>query len=152
MNRRDFLLSATCAAAVPLAIAPARGAALPKAKVYRSAGCNCCIAWARHMQRAGFAVELHTVEDIVAHKNRGAVPENLYSCHTAFVGDYVVEGHVPPKDVLRLLAEKPKAKGLAVPGMPVGSPGMEMGNRVDPYRVILFGPNGQRTYAKHGTQ
>lgn len=152
MFRREFLLSASCAAALSLAVTPARAARLPKAKVYRSAGCACCISWARHMQRAGFPVELHTVEDIVAHKVRGGVPENLYSCHTAFIGGYVVEGHVPPQDVLRLLREKPKAKGLAVPGMPVGSPGMEMGSRVDPYRVTLFGPQGQRTYARHGRQ
>lgn len=153
-NRRHFLSScgtALAAATVPLGIiTAARAGALPAAKIYRSPGCACCVAWARHLQREGFTVALTTVDDLTLVKARAKVPEALWSCHTAFIADYVVEGHVPATDIKRLLRERPSAAGLAVPGMPVGSPGMEMGGRVDRYQVILFGPRGRKVFAIHG--
>ena len=86
---------------------------------------------------------------INAVKKRYGVPDDLASCHTAEVGGYVLEGHVPAAEVKRLLAERPQARGLAVPGMPMGSPGMEMDGRTETYEVILFGPSGRRTYARY---
>ena len=149
LDRRQFIASAAVTAALASPFA-ALAKTRPTARVYRSPGCSCCLGWARHLIRAGFAVTVESAEDIVAHKKRGGVPEALYSCHTAFVAGYVIEGHVPAREIRRLLREKPVAKGLAVPGMPVGSPGMEMGSRVDKYQVILFGTAGRRVYATYG--
>lgn len=111
--------------------------------MYKHPSCGCCMAWAEHMRAAGFAVVAKNVEDIVGVKNAAGVPMEMASCHTAQVGGYFIEGHVPADDVKRLLKEKPAARGLAVPGMPVGSPGMEHpSGHVDPYRVVLVGKDG----------
>ncbi|HEY2132679.1 MAG TPA: DUF411 domain-containing protein [Acetobacteraceae bacterium] len=100
------------------------------------------------MRQSGFAVTSHATEDMAAIKRANFVPDALISCHTAVTGDYVIEGHVPAQDVLRLLAERPEAKGLAVPGMPASAPGMDQPG--EPYTVILFGsPAGEKTYARH---
>ncbi|MFC4353063.1 DUF411 domain-containing protein [Fodinicurvata halophila] len=121
-----------------------------KLEVYKSPYCNCCEAWVRHMREAGFAVEVHDVEDLAPIKQSHGITPDLASCHTAVLGDYVIEGHVPAEDVARLLEAAPQAKGLAVPGMPLGSPGMEQGNRSQPYDVIVFTETGkQAVFARH---
>ncbi len=97
----------------------------------------------RHLESAGFTVVARNVPDLVAEKRRAGIPEPLASCHTARVGDYLIEGHVPAADIKRLLAMRPDALGLAVPGMPAGSPGMEVAGRSDPYEVLLFDRAGR---------
>ena len=111
--------------------------------------CGCCAAWGDHMRDAGFSVRVTEMEDLAALKARYGVTAELASCHTALIGGYVVEGHVPAADVARLLKERPEATGLAVPGMPVGSPGMEMGSEQDPYEVVLFGSGTRETFARY---
>jgi hypothetical protein len=126
-----------------------RPAAVTAMEVYRSPTCGCCGKWVDHVKTAGFDPTVHQVEDVSPVKAKGGVPENLQSCHTALIGGYVIEGHVPADVIHRLLTEKPKIAGLAVAGMPVGSPGMEQGSRVDPYEVIAFTKDGKRSvYAK----
>lgn len=125
---------------------------LPLLVVTKSPTCGCCHLWVEHMQKAGFRVEIHDVADINLIKERVGVPYGKGSCHTAEVGGYFVEGHVPAEDVKRLLAEKPDAKGLVVPGMPAGSPGMELPDgRVQPYVVELVARDGSTSpFAQHG--
>ncbi len=113
--------------------------------VYKSPTCGCCVKWVDHMRDNGFEVDVHDVDDLAAIKAEHHVPGDLQSCHTAIVGDYVIEGHVPAADILALLESKAETTGLAVPGMPIGSPGMEYGNRQDPYAVISFDKDGKRT-------
>ena len=134
------------------ALPQASAAAAVEGVVWRDPGCGCCGAWVDHMQAAGFRIESRMTDDLIGRKLALGVPEALQSCHTAEIAGYLVEGHVPAQDVLRLLAEKPEgAMGLAVPGMPVGSPGMEMGGRVDPYQVILWNQDGSaREFARYG--
>ena len=119
--------------------------------VYKDAGCGCCNAWVDHLRAAGFAVEVHDRTDMDAVKTRLGVPAAMQSCHTAQVGGYLVEGHVPATDVQRLLKERPKVSGLAVPGMPMSAPGMaQPGAPVTPYKVIAFGPgSATRVYASY---
>jgi hypothetical protein len=144
MKRRNLLLSlvAGAAAAVPgqavFALEP-----LPQVHVFKSPTCGCCGAWVDHMKAAGFAVTVAEVDDTSVARKKYGLPDRFGSCHTAIVVGYVVEGHVPARDVRRLLAMKPVAIGLAVPGMPVGSPGMEMGARKDPYQVLLVAKDGR---------
>ena len=117
--------------------------------VYKSPYCGCCEKWVEHLQQAGFAVRTHDVNDVPAARQRLGMPERLGSCHTAKVAGYVVEGHVPAADIQRLLKEKPKAVGLAVPSMPPGSPGMESPKPV-PYNTLLVQAGGATTvFAKH---
>ncbi|WP_265941919.1 DUF411 domain-containing protein [Dechloromonas sp. A34] len=117
--------------------------------VYKSPNCGCCEKWVEHLRQAGFAVRTHDVNDVPAARQRLGMPERLGSCHTAKVGGYVVEGHVPAADIQRLLKEKPKAIGLAVPSMPPGSPGMESPKPV-PYSTLLVRTGGEITvFAKH---
>lgn len=128
----------------PLALlASAETAAAATLVVTKSAACGCCKNWVEHMKKAGFAVQVRDVEDVTPTARRLGVPDSLRSCHTAQVGGYVIEGHVPAADVKRLLGTKPKATGLAVPGMVAGSPGMEQGGRKDPYQVLLFDKAGK---------
>ncbi|MBA1158905.1 DUF411 domain-containing protein [Microvirga mediterraneensis] len=123
---------------------------LPKVVVTKDPNCGCCSGWADHLKQAGFPVEIAETAEISRVKARLGVPQALASCHTAEVGGYVIEGHVPAASIKRLLAERPQAAGLAVPGMPVGSPGMEVeGMEPDTYEVVLFGPSGQRTFARY---
>ncbi|MER2537964.1 MAG: DUF411 domain-containing protein, partial [Azonexus sp.] len=112
--------------------------------VYKSPYCGCCEKWVEHLQQAGFAVRTHDVNDVPAARQRLGMPERLGSCHTAKVAGYVVEGHVPAADIQRLLKEKPKAIGLAVPSMPPGSPGMESPKPV-PYNTLLVQAGGATT-------
>jgi len=118
--------------------------------VTKSAYCDCCKHWVEHMKKAGFTVEVRDVEDVTPTARRLDVPDNLRSCHTSTIGGYVIEGHVPASDVKRLLSAKPKATGIAVPGMVVGSPGMEQGDQKVPYKVVLFDKSGKtRVFASH---
>ena len=111
--------------------------------VYKSATCGCCKEWVKHLQANGFSVKAHDVPDIMPYKTANGVPATLGSCHTAKVGGYVIEGHVPANDIKRLLKERPPVSGLAVPGMPSGSPGMEQGGHKDRYDVLTFDKQGK---------
>lgn len=118
--------------------------------VFRSPTCGCCGQWIEHAEAAGFTVKDEVTEDMGAIKQQYGVPENLTSCHTTVVGDYVIEGHIPAEDVQRLLTEKPDLAGIAVPGMPIGSPGMESGDYVEPYTVFAFTESGETApFAEH---
>jgi hypothetical protein len=144
MKRRN-MLSAVAAVAATMAL-PARAAdALPRVDVYKDPHCGCCGAWVDHLKAAGFAVRVFEVGDTAAARRRHGLPDRFAGCHTAIVAGYVVEGHVPAAEVRRLLALRPSAIGLAVPGMPVGSPGMEVGDRQDPYDVVLVDRSGRGT-------
>lgn len=127
-------------------------AILPPMTVHKHPACGCCGVWIEHMKRAGFQVAEKNVEDMGPVKDAAGVPAAMGSCHTAHVGGYFVEGHVPAKDVLRLLRERPDAKGFAVPGMPLGSPGMEHPDGiVQPYAVSLVLRDGSvREFSRHG--
>lgn len=130
---------------------PAVGAAAvgPTVTVWKAIGCDCCDGWVRHMRTAGFTVVVHAVEDVEPVKQTNGVPVALASCHTALVDGYVVEGHVPSSDVKRLLAERPQAKGVSVPGMPQDAPGMDMGTG-QPYTVMLFDrTGGESVFSRH---
>ncbi len=117
--------------------------------VYKSPWCGCCSKWADNLQANGHTVTTKNIENLDAIKKMAGVPEGLQSCHTAMVEGYIVEGHVPAKDIERLLGERPKAKGLAVPGMPVGSPGME-GGAPERFDVMLFSTDGSTSvYARY---
>ena len=111
--------------------------------VYKSPTCGCCVKWVEHLEEAGFEVTVEDVNDVVAVKTAMGVPGDLGSCHTATVGDYVIEGHVPAENIKELLADAPDVAGLAVPGMPIGSPGME-GPNARPYDVLAFDEAGNR--------
>ena len=116
--------------------------------VYKSPTCGCCGKWIEHMEKAGFKVDVENRQNLSAIKAELGVPRRMQSCHTAMVGGYLVEGHVPPDLVQRMLDEKPDIKGLAVPGMPMGSPGME-GPRKDEYDVLAIGADGRtKVYAQ----
>lgn len=154
IDRRSFLMTiplALIACSVEAEEAPASESnALPLMVVHKTPTCGCCNAWVDHLRAAGFTVETVDVPDTSPIANRLGVPESLRSCHTAEIAGYAIEGHVPAADIRRLLALRPEAGGLAVPGMPFGSPGMEMGNRRDSYQVILFNrAGGQRTFASY---
>lgn len=109
--------------------------------VYKSPSCGCCNAWIKHLRDNGFAVQAHDTQRMTLVKQSLGVPASHSACHTAEVSGYVIEGHVPAADIQRLLRDKPAVAGLAVPGMPMGSPGME-GNRKDPYQVLTFDTAG----------
>ena len=114
----------------------------PTIKVYKSPTCGCCALWVDHMREAGFELDVEDTDDMIGVKVDAGLPLQLQSCHTALVDGYVFEGHIPAEVIARFLAEKPSASGLAVPGMPIGSPGMEFGDRVDPYDVLRFDAAG----------
>ncbi|CAH1675231.1 hypothetical protein BTHI11S_00050 [Bosea thiooxidans] len=140
LNRRSFLAVLGTSGAAMMAERAFAQATLPKMIVTKDPNCGCCGGWVEHMKAAGFPVEVITSSDVDQVKLRLGVPDDLASCHTAEVSGYVVEGHVPADAVKRLLAEKPQARGLAVPGMPMGSPGMEVaGKAPESYEVVLFG-------------
>jgi hypothetical protein len=121
----------------------------PTLVVYKTPTCGCCRGWVSAMEKAGFKVETHDVDDLAPTKHAAGVPDELQACHTARIGGYVVEGHVPAADIRRLLAERPDIAGIAAPGMPMGSPGMEGGSK-EPYDVVTFGGSARSTvYASH---
>lgn len=120
----------------------------PAVHVYKTATCGCCAKWVDHLREAGFAVTVEDTRELMAVKRREGVPTDLSSCHTALVNGYVVEGHVPASVVHAFLEEAPEARGLAVPGMPIGSPGME-GRHAEAYDVFAFDADGERTVFRH---
>ena len=132
---------------------PPAGAATPvalNAEVWKSPTCGCCKAWVKHLEANGFAVTAHDVADTAAMRKQLGMPANLGSCHSARIGGYAVEGHVPASDIKRLLTEKLHAVGLSVPGMPIGSPGMEQGGQKDKYQVLLVLHDGTtRIFQSH---
>lgn len=139
MNKATMLVAAL---ALFGATTQALAEELPPMTVWKTPTCGCCGKWLEHMRAAGFKVEVQDVEDLETVKRLAGVRDHLQSCHTAAVGGYAIEGHVPAADVKRLLATKPKVRGLAVPGMPSGSPGMENGER-EPYDVLSFTVDGK---------
>jgi hypothetical protein len=153
-SRTDAPAASETAASLAMSTVPAaeRSAApadLPVVHVYKSPTCGCCADWVTHIEAAGFKTEVQDMPDVTPIKQRAGLPQDLGSCHTALVGDYVVEGHVPASTMLRLLTEKPAIAGIAVPGMPMGSPGME-GPWKDDYDVIAFTRDGRRAvYESH---
>jgi hypothetical protein len=145
MQRRTLLQGALVALLLPVGVAQA---ALPVIEVYKSANCGCCHLWVEHLRANGFTVKTHDVANPSDYREKFGVPNALGSCHTAMAGGYAIEGHVPAVEIKRLLAERPKARGLAVPGMPLGSPGMD-GPRKDPYDVLLVQADGGYQVYRH---
>ena len=135
----------------PLALLACAGSATAATlAVTKTATCGCCSKWVEHMKKAGFTVTARDVEDVGPTAQRLRVPDKLRSCHTAEIGGYAIEGHVPAADIKRLLAERPKAAGIAVPGMVMGSAGMENGAHKEAYQTILFDKAGKtRVFASH---
>ena len=150
MDRRTFLFSLGAAAVA----APAFGQPSGGIVMWHAPGCGCCLEWARRIRSAfGTAPSIVVAADLAAIKRVRGVPADLQSCHTAMVGGYVIEGHVPPVDIQRLIRSRNRTiKGLSVPGMPIGSPGMDVGHtRRDPFQVIAFAADGRRSvFARHG--
>jgi hypothetical protein len=149
--RAKLLLIAGLALAGMVAVSPSDSlpAQGPAMTVYKTPTCGCCAKWVDHVKAAGFKVQVQDMDDLTEIKQASGVPIAIRTCHTAVVGNYVVEGHVPADLVKKMLAEKPKMAGIAVPGMPIGSPGMEQGNEKQPYDVVLFDKTGKTTvYAK----
>ena len=155
MKRRSVLQLALAGAVSPVlptmftqkAIA---GTASRQITVWKTPNCGCCKAWVAHLRKNGFEVVTNDVSDTAPIRQKLGLPDKFGSCHTASLGDYVLEGHVPATEIRRLLREKPSARGLAVPGMPTGSPGMEMGNSRDAYDVLLVLKDGSsRTYQSY---
>jgi hypothetical protein len=139
------------ASAPPANAARAVDQSLPPVLAFKSPTCGCCELWVEHMRAAGFQVEVKDTQDMGAIKAEAGVPVGQGSCHTARVGNYYLEGHVPAADVKRLLAEGPDVRGLVVPGMVPGSPGMEQGGVNKPYDVLLLAKDGSTTvYSHHG--
>lgn len=155
MKSRFALLALAAAALLPRhadaqSAAPVLKAPVTTVTVFKDPNCGCCKEWVAHLRKHAFKVIARDTSDMAGIKKSGRVPAQLTSCHTAFVNGYVLEGHVPAEDIKRMLAEKPKIAGLAVPGMPVGSPGMEVGSRKEPYEVIAFKRDGTSSvFARH---
>ena len=134
----------------PLALLACAQATAQTIDVVKSPYCGCCAQWVEYLRVNGFTVRVTDVEDVTPVARQHGVPNQLRSCHTATVEGYALEGHVPVEDIRRLLAERPQAAGLAVPGMPIGSPGMEQGDRRQPYATVLFHRDGrQQVFARH---
>ena len=156
MQRREFVDAVTMLAAgfvlTPRVARPASAAMsppLPPIIIYKSPSCGCCKEWVKHVQAAGFTAKVIDMEDLNQVKKDAGVPEDLQSCHTALVGSYVIEGHVPADLIKKMLDDKPKLTGLAVGGMIVGSPGMEQGTMKQPYNVMSFTRGGKSSvYAR----
>ena len=135
-----------------LVASPALAAQETSIEVWKSATCKCCINWVKHLEANGFDVKVNAADQPMLDrlKARYGIGEKLASCHTAKIGPYVIEGHVPATDIKRLVAEKPEAVGLTVPGMPVGSPGMEQGDVFEAYDVLLIKKDGStEVFASH---
>lgn len=154
MQRRAFLQVVALAAAMPMNVFAKSD--VPTITVYKSETCGCCTLWVDHLRRHGFDVKTQNVPNTAAYRARFGIPQTMGSCHTAMVGGYALEGHVPATEIRRLLDEKPQAIGLAVPGMPMGSPGMvQAGMLADAYDVLLLREDGShviyRRYAGRKT-
>ena len=145
-SRRSVLLGLSAASLSPSRLL---SAAAPVMVINKDPNCGCCSGWAEHVRGAGFQTRINEIADLGPIKTKFAIPAALASCHTAEIDGYVIEGHVPAPAIRRLLAERPTAIGLAVPGMPVGSPGMEVpGSPDETYDVLLFTRLGQKVYAR----
>ena len=149
MTRRQLLSAIAMVAATGVRPFAQKG---PVVQVYKDATCGCCSLWVEHLRKAGFSANVSDVQDMTTVKDTYGVPRQARSCHTAVVNGYVVEGHVPAADVQRLVTGRPNIVGIAVPGMPIGSPGMEVANvKPQPYEVLAFDKAGQTTvFASHG--
>ena len=148
LTRALLVLSVMIFGVVPVAAANSPSSI----EVWKSATCKCCGAWVKHLEANGFAVTVNDTDTsaLAALKQQAGVGDKLASCHTAMIDGYVIEGHVPGTDIKRLVAEHPDAIGLAVPGMPAGSPGMEQGAEFEPYDVLLIKKDGTtETFASH---
>lgn len=145
MQRRTLLQGVLGALLLPFGSARA---AEPVIDVYKSATCGCCHLWVEHLRKSGFRVNAHDVANPSDYRKKFGVPDAFGSCHTGMIAGYALEGHVPAQDIRRLLAERPKAIGLAVPGMPLGSPGMEA-DRKDAFDVLLIQPDGGHKVYRH---
>jgi len=141
MKRRLFIVG--IATAGIFVAGPARAASHPEVTAYRNPGCSCCEKWVEHLRAAGFSVTMQDDPNLSERRAAAGVPDSLAGCHMAFIGDYIIEGHVPATDIARLLNERPDAKGLAVPGMPMGTPGMEMDGMSHDYDVLIFRAGGK---------
>ncbi|MDB6179348.1 DUF411 domain-containing protein [Paracoccus sp. Z330] len=148
IDRRRFTTAMAACLLPASAMSQVRQAPI-RARVLRSPDCGCCGAWVTHLEEHGFEVNVVMTDDIQAAKDRHEVPISLRSCHTALIDGYVIEGHVPAADIRTLLKHRPKAVGLSVPGMPIGSPGMEMDGQRDPFDVILWARSGTRVFSSH---
>jgi hypothetical protein len=136
-------------AAVP-ATACAKSTRTAQLTIFKSPYCGCCGAWVEHIKGSGIKAAVNEMEDVTPVARKLGVPDAMRSCHTAMIDGYFVEGHVPAADIRKLLRERPKARGIAVPGMPIGSPGMEQGDRRDDYETLLVLSNGtSRVFARH---
>ena len=145
-DRRAFLRM--MAASALISVAPAARAQAPNAiTVWKDPNCGCCGGWIEHLQRNGFVATVIETDDVQTIKARQQVPAELVSCHTAVIAGYTIEGHVPASAIMQLLSERPAGRGLAVPGMPIGSPGME-GGRPEEYNVLLFGDGAPKPFAR----
>jgi hypothetical protein len=156
LTRRDFIVQAAAALALPaIGARRAEGAGViapgTAITVYKSPTCGCCAKWVDHLRANGFTPMVHDADDMDAVKDRMGVPKGVRSCHTARLDRYLVEGHVPAADLRRLLAERPPAAGLAVPGMPPSTPGMAVpGEQAEPYEVVSFTRTGEtEVFARH---
>ena len=149
-NRRTWLAAVLAGGSTWLLTRPDRAFAAPvKMVIYKTPTCGCCKEWVTHVKDAGFVTEVHDLDDVAPIKTKHRVPAELGSCHTALVGGYVIEGHVPADLIHKILRDKPAFVGLAVPGMVMGSPGMEVGSRKEPYTVVAWDKaNKVKTYAK----
>jgi hypothetical protein len=151
LSRRQWLAAALGASLAGAATAASDGQ--PLVEVWKSPTCGCCGDWVKHMQASGFKVSVYEVPYTPRIRARAGVDDRYGSCHTAMVGGYAIEGHVPAREIRRLLKERPVALGLAVPGMPIGSPGMdgpEYNGRKDPYEVLLLDKaGGAKVYAQY---
>jgi hypothetical protein len=147
MKRRNTL--AAIASLVLLAISSPSQSSGPLVTVFKTPTCGCCGKWVEHLKANGFTVKVEEVNDTSTYERQYRVPQSMVSCHTAVVNGYTIEGHVPAAEIKRLLSERPKVVGLAVPGMPVGSPGMEA-THSDAYSVFVFDENGHASvYARY---
>jgi hypothetical protein len=148
---RMAIIVFSAAVLVSMGAAAAQRSQQPLLEVFKSPTCGCCSQWVEHMRAAGFTVRVTDLEDLTSVKTSRHVPDQIQSCHTGVVNGYVIEGHVPAADVHRLLKERPPVVGVAVPGMPIGSPGMEVeGVKARPYDVMSFDKQGAtRVFAKH---
>ena len=143
---KQILVKAAALGVSLIAMAAQAGTAV---EAYKSPYCGCCAGWVEHMRQAGYEVTVHNTDNLNPIKQKHGVTRDIASCHTAFVGGYVIEGHVPAREITRLLREHPMVAGLAVPRMPVGSPGMD-GGTPEPYDVLTFnGSGGTSVFARY---
>lgn len=147
LDRRQFVFAVAASVASVACARPARAA---EVRVYKTPTCGCCTAWVDHMRTNGFTVNVTDMDDVTPIARKFGVPDDLRSCHTAEVGGYFVEGHVPAADVRKLLREAPDAAGIAVAGMPIGSPGMEQGGQRETYTTSIVAKDGSsRAFVEH---